>query len=112
MDLAIHAEAGSGRAAGLERVVRGECNRDVDHDCVGSGGVVQRDSAAVSEVLFVPRARAVQQLSDDYVVSDPGELFEVDLGSVGGGFVVCGSDVVGSGRGAVCVEGFAGGGEE
>lgn len=106
MDVAVFAEARRGWSVGFGRVVRGECGGDGDHDRAGGGGAVERVAPAVSEVWLVFGAGALQQLFDDHAVSDPGEFFEVVVGSVGGGVDFCDSDLGGVG---IVAEGDEGG---
>src|SRR4051794_36898852 len=62
-------------------------------DVFGSGpggpGTVQRHSAQVSEILFVPWLYPVQQLLHDHHLSDASSGPAVELGTLAGDWHVC-----------------------
>jgi hypothetical protein len=88
MDLALHARSRSRRPPRFERAVRGECSGDAHYHRAGRAGVVEWLASAISKVFVVSRSDTIQQLSDDYAFSDPGQLPSVVLGSARRGLVV------------------------
>ena len=80
MAVAYAKNAESGGASGLERASRREFPCDRGDDRSWRSGALCRAQAKISEVLVVSGADAFQQLFDDHVFSDPGELLQVELG--------------------------------